>query len=284
MNLNEYTTIINGYNPYKLGIIQSRGVGDAFIAIPIAKHFYSLGHEVHFVIDQQYVEAMSYAFPYIIFHGIYDKEENLIGNIQNPYWYETPKKILEDVGCDKIMSFPFDELIMKSHNMTGVEGRLDGEFEKKAVDKNLAFHLGFDQIKYGIAEVPFGEKWNLDIRRNYQREYAFFNKIVKSPNYIVVHTVVNNGNISVKIENYDYFKQLYGNDLQIIPLDKLTDNIFDWLTVIEKATAFVAIDSSYVNLIDQLGFKNDKFYIQRASANTGRAPILKEKWNYVRGV
>ena len=281
MNVRELREIRQGYEPFKLGIIQSRGVGDAIIAMPIAKHYHNRGHEVHFVIDQQYVEAFSYAFPYVTFHGIYDEEKNLVGNLLNDYWYERPRAILEAAGCHKIMSFPYDEVSHKDRMPEQILKRLSGEYESKAVQQNLTHHLNFDQFKYAVAGVPFEEKWNLDLRRNLNRDYDFFNKTIpENQRYMVAHSNVNNGNLNYTIENFDYFKSVYGEDLQVIQLTKTTDNLFDWLTVLEKAECVLAVDSSYVNIMDQLGFKNDKFFIQRS--NTTFTPILREKWNHVR--
>lgn len=283
MNANEYRLIAGGYNDHKIGFVQSRGVGDIIIAMPILKWYYNRGHDVHLVCDEQYVESLSYAFPYVTFHGIHDDEKNLVGNISNPYWYETPKKILEDAGCVNIISFPYEEVKYAENLPPELKHRIQGEFESRAVAANITHHLNFDQFKYTIANVPFEEKWNLDLRRNLTREYDLFKRVVKNPAcYMVSHTSVNNGNINIKIDDYSFFKQMYGENLQIIELEKLTDNIFDWLTVLQHATCIIAVDSSYVNLIDQLGFKNDKYFIQRSDLTF--TPVLKEKWNPVRGI
>lgn len=283
MNANQYRQIAGGYKSNKMGFIQSRGVGDIIIAMPILKWYYKRGHEVHLVCDQQYVESLSYAFPYATFHGIHDDEKNLVGNISNPYWYETPKQILEDQGCETIISFPYEEVKYASAMPAELQHRIQGQFESRAVASNITHHLNFDQFKYTIADVPFDEKWKLDLRRNLSREYDLFNQVVKNPAcYMVCHTNVNNGNVNIKIDDYTYFKQLYGENLQIIQVEKLTDNIFDWLTVFEQATCIVAVDSSYVNLVDQLGFKTDKYFIQRSDLTF--TPVLREKWFPVRGL
>lgn len=283
MNANQYRMIAQGFKPAKVGFVQSRGVGDVIIAMPILKWYYNKGHEVHLVVDQQYVGSLSYAFPYVKFHGVYDEEKNLVGNISNPYWYETPKKILEDAGCEEVISFPYEEVKFASQLEGDLKKRVEGRFESQAVGKNLTYHLNFDQFKYAVAGVPFEEKWNLDIRRNLGREYDLFNKVIKNPAcYMVCHTNVNNGTINVKVDDFAPFKAMYGENLQVIEITKLTDNIFDWLTVLERATCTLAIDSSYVNLIDQLGFKNDKYFIQRSDVTF--TPVLREKWEHVRGV
>lgn len=283
MNAREYATITAGYNPQKLGFVQARGVGDIIIAMPILKWYYSRGHEVHLVCDKQYVKSLSYAFPYVTFHGVYDEEKNLVGNIANKFWYEEPKSILEKAGCEHIISFPYEEVDAANNGGLPKElaHRVGGPFEAGAVQKNLTFHLNFDQFKYALAGVPFEEKWNLDLRRNYESEYALFNRVVTNPGcYMVCHTNVNNGTIQGKVEPTP-FKQMYGSDIQVIEISKLTDNIFDWLTILEHATAFIAIDSSYVNLVDQLGFKCDKYFIQRSPSVF--TPVLREKWQHIRG-
>lgn len=281
MTNKEYFNILNGYKSEKIGFIQARGIGDIVILMPICRWFYSKGNEVHLVCDSQYIESLQYAFPFCQFHGVHDEEKNLFNNIKNPFWFEGPKEILEGIGCTKIISFPFEEIFYKDTVGKMLPQRISGEYESQALQKNITYHLTFDQFKYALAGVPFSEKWNLSIRRNLTREYDLFKHVVKHPKYAVFHTNVNNGTLNVKVEDYTPFYSMYGEDLQIIEIQKITDNVFDWLTVLEHATCIVAVDSVYVNLVDQLGFKNDKYFIQRS--NVIFTPVMREKWEQVKG-
>ncbi|NBW57620.1 hypothetical protein EBR43_07530, partial [bacterium] len=68
-------------------------------------------------------------------------------------------------------------------------------------------------------------------------------------------------------------------EAQIIEISDLTDNIFDWITLIEKSACFVGIDSFFVNLVEQLQMKIRKFFIRRSPTNF--TPVLKGTWDYL---
>lgn len=43
--------------------------------------------------------------------------------------------------------------------------------------------------------------------------------------------------------------------LPIVEIRSLTDSVFDWLRVIERASCLLMIDSCYANLVEQLGIQ-----------------------------
>ena len=160
----------------KLGFIQLRGAGDALICLPIAKYFYNQGHEIYWVIDGKFHEAFSHAAPYVNFLPLEVEESSIQSNIRNPYWYETPRQMLLNVGVDEVISFPYEEI--KHYDKIGIPERLIDPVPVRAKYLGLPFHTTFDQFKYAACSVPFYEKWNLDIRRDLKREQNLFETLM----------------------------------------------------------------------------------------------------------
>ena len=51
----------------KIGIIQTRGIGDIVIALPIARHFVDAGHAVVWPIYEKFIRPFRAAAPYVEF-------------------------------------------------------------------------------------------------------------------------------------------------------------------------------------------------------------------------
>ena len=49
----------------KIGIIQSRGLGDIVIALPIALHYHKLGYEVHWPICEEFISNFIDHVPFV---------------------------------------------------------------------------------------------------------------------------------------------------------------------------------------------------------------------------
>lgn len=264
----------------KIGIIQLRGAGDCLIAAPIAKYLFNKGMEVHWVIDEKFYKAFKYAFPYVKFHPLSVEEKTIQSNIRNPYWFETPHKILmEDAGCDEVICFPYEETL--HFDKIGLPSRLIDPVAIRAKDLRLAFHTTFDQFKYAVTNVPFEEKWNLDMRRNLKREQEFFDKTIvnKDKPYVVTHLSGAMGRIEFSLNTKSFIESIGLMDHEIINITPVTDNVFDWTTIIEKSACFIGIDSFYVNLVEQMNMKIPKFFIRRSPLNF--TPVLKNNWDYL---
>lgn len=264
-----------------LGIIQVRGIGDAIIAVPIAQYYRQKNIGVYFALDDRYCESFQYAFPDITFVPVPHKTYNPEEGINCPYWFETPFTLLKERGCDSIISFPYHELHLMHAPDTpqaakdSLIHRLVNPGERRAMNTSLYQHFKFDEFKYHVANVPFEQKWNLKIRRNYQREHELFNKLVRGGRPLIV-THLTGSNIGYTVESLG----LDTNANEVINItDDVTSNIFDWLTILERANTVITLDSVFCNLIEQLNFKNTKLFIRRS--NIYMTPVLKNNWDLV---
>lgn len=236
----------------KIGIIQTRGLGDIVIAAPIAMYYIERGCEVYWPIDSEFIAPFTYAFPKINFLPV-------IKDVTQPasadYFYNKPKEILEEIGCNSIVC-------LYSH-LTGFD------FNQKKIQNATSF----DAYKYAICKVPLSEKWNLQLRRNIIREADLFNTLQLSPNekYVVIH---DEG--SVHTANMDH---LVPDNLRTIKISPITDNFLDWLGVLEHAESVYMVNSVYSNLVDQLSFKCSKNLYANTDATW--TPIFLSSWNYI---
>ena len=232
----------------RIGLIQPRGIGDIIIALPIAKWHHDRGAEVFWPIDQKFLPSMKEAVDYVNFMPF-------IFNSTITGYYTKPLELLHMAKCTKIIS-------LYSY-LSGLP----------IYKKELSESLTFDQYKYAISQVPFKEKWNLKIKRNEKREDALYNKLVLKNNYIVIH---NKG--SDKLVNIEIPAKF--NRLQKIFINESTDNIFDWLKIIENAECLFLLDSCFANLVEQLHIKTTKYFIIRSPARF--TPILLNSWTHIK--
>jgi hypothetical protein len=231
----------------KLGLIQSRGIGDIVIALPIAKWYHDRGVEVYWPIDERFLPSFSSAVDYVRFLP-FPFAPTLDGFLNHP------KRLLKAVHCDRIVP-------------------LYSFLSNTSVDHPAFFAtLKFDEYKYAAAGVPFAEKWNLSIRRNPQREQALYERLVRQgSDYIVVHRQGSDAQGQVAVP-----QRFVG--LPVIEIDERTDCIFDWLLILERARFLLLLDSCFANLVEQLGFPNEKMFILRSRIQF--TPVLRSNWQY----
>jgi hypothetical protein len=231
----------------RLGIIQSRGLGDLIIALPIAKHSADQGHEIYWPVCTEFVSHMQSVAPWV-------KWIPVPTDAQGKFFYDEPMARLKNFKCEDIVC---------------LYQSLTGHPEFAAVPY---FQIQkFDEYKYTVASVPFYKKWTLSecISRNELREQTLYDKLVKNPNYAVVHA---------KGSSYTCQPDLSAipKDWQIIHIDEATDSVFDWLKIIEGAQAGIFIDSIFSNLVDQLDIDIDKYWIPRSHIQL--TPVLGSTW------
>lgn len=262
----------------KIGLIQVRGLGDCIIILPIAQWLHSQGHDVYIALDERYCEQFQYAAPYCTFvpvpFDIFDPKKG----IHNEYWYEYPHKLLQELGCQTIISFPQHESIMMErhpHLQASLGHRVSGPYERRAYESKAVKHLKFDEYKYYVANMPLRLKWTLTLQRNPQREQALYDKLVDpTRKQLVCH--LDGSNFSINPEALNVDTSVY-QVIQITP--DQTDNIFDWLRILERADTLLMIDSVFFNIVEQLNLSNRKFFVRRSPRES--TPVIGNQWNFV---
>lgn len=214
----------------KLGLIQTRGLGDIIIALPIAKFYHDQGWHVHWPVTDAWVEQLEHHAPWVKWIPV--KADS------GPFFYDIPMERLKNFKCD--------EIICLYQSLSG-----HPEFNQEPFFQ----HTGFDQYKYLKAGVPFLNKWKLNecITRDADREQSMYDKFVSNDKYVVTHLTA-----SHSTAGFDY--SVIPGDWQIIPITN-DGYIFDWLKIIEGAESIIMTDSVMSNLVDQLGLGSDRYFI-----------------------
>lgn len=232
----------------RIGIIQPGRIGDIIISLPIAKHYADLGYNVVWPIAAPFIEPFTDAVDYVQFIPIRHENALDIGN-----WHKDAEWILKQFDCEKVLDMLYD-------------------FPGSSVVSHL-WHQSkqnFDEYRYTSSGIPFEEKWNLSINRNEKRELDLYDKLVTQDKYIVTHLTSSAGTKSVTLSDEIL------NDYQIINISPITNNIFDWCTILEKAAKLILVDSCFVNLVEQLDLNDNKVLIPKGG--TYQVPIVKTKW------
>lgn len=234
----------------RIGLVQTRGIGDIIIALPIADHFIEQGCEVFWPIDEHFLEMFRAVKPEVNFVDV-KRPEPLDYN----YFLNDPVKLLRQHDCDRIV-------ILYS--------RLS---DINVTDQRLAMSLKFDEYKYAVAGVPFEKKWRLKYERNFGREENLFQKLNIEGDYAVIH---DQG--SAMTEPIEVSPNLI-KGLQTVRICPITDNVFDWRLTIERAAQLIMVDSCFANMVEQLNLENEKaFFPQWPVHNT---PVFVNKWRFV---
>lgn len=235
----------------RIGLIQTRGIGDIVIAAPIAQHYIALGHEVYWPVDSRFLPSVQAAFPDIRFIPI-DPEQT--GNASLSYFYSQPLAELQQLGCTQI------------HCLYSYLSGLD------IVNQKLAHSLKFDEYKYAVANVPFAKKWELSVMRDNGREQALFDRLDIRREYVLVHDQGSNFKLDIQLPE-DIVR-----DYQVIKISEVSSNPFDWLGIIERAHMLVCVDSCFANLAEQLDLCRNKFLFLRSDIRA--TPVFKNNWQF----
>ena len=173
-----------------------------------------------------------------------------------------PGPFFLDIPMQRLKNFKCDEIIPLYQALTGQDFHKEVFFQ----------HTKFDQYKYIRAGVPFKEKWNLAdcITRDAAREQALYDAIVKNPMYVVVH-------LEGSDHKANWDSSMVPEDWQIIEITStITDSIFDWLTILERAQSLILVDSVFANIVDQMNIGDDRYFIPRS--HIGLTPVQGQHW------
>lgn len=232
----------------KLGIIQTRGLGDIVIALPIAHYYHTQGYQVYWPITDQWVEQMQNVAPYVTWLPV--KPDH------GPFFYDIPQALLSNIGMD--------EIICLYNSLTG-----HPEFSDTAYFQ----HVSFDRFKYIKAGVPFRRKWDLAscINRDTVREQAHHRSLgIKGP-YVVTH--LSSSEQTVRIP-----PDLIPPEYEIVPITT-KGWIWDWIWTLEQAEALVMTDSVVANIVDQLDLQVEKYFIPQHHIQL--TPVFLSDWTWL---
>jgi hypothetical protein len=235
----------------KIGLIQSRGLGDLVISLPIAHHYHCAGYQVYWPICEEFASSMQPAAPWINWIPI-------TTDSHGAFYYDVPVQKLHAAGVT--------DIICLYQALTG-----HPEFSQEP----YFAHTKFDQYKYIQAGVPFKNKWKLDecIVRNKEREQALYDQLVTNNNYVVIHRHGSDYTATVDFN-------IIPNNWQIIEVNEQTDSVFDWLMILERAQSLIMVDSVFANLVDQLDIGDDRYFIPRS--HIGLTPVQGIYWHWLK--
>lgn len=234
----------------RIGMVQSRGLGDLVIALPIADYYYQQGYQVHWPICEEFISHMIHAAPWV--HWI-----PVVTDTAGDFFWNTPTKLLADRGITEVICL---YQALSSHP----------EFSQVPYFQITSF----DQYKYVVAGVPFVNKWKLNqcVVRDHARERALYDRLVVNSNYVVVHDQGSDFAVDIDLS-------MVPADWQIIKISNLTDSVWDWLKILDNAQCLVLVDSVFANMVDQLGIGDDNYFVQRS--HMGLTPVLGNQWTYL---
>jgi hypothetical protein len=217
----------------RLGIIQTRGLGDIIIALPIALHFHEQGYHVHWPIVDAWVAQMELHAPWVKWIPI--KPD------QGAFFYDTP--------MERLKNFKMDEIVCLYQALTG-----HPEFTQEPWFQ----HTAFDQYKYIRAGVAYKNKLRLAecLTRNPSREEALRQEIIGDDTtpYVVTH-------LASSTQTVRYDAQIIPQGWRVVNITN-TGYIFDWLKIIEGAEVIIMTDSVFANLVDGMDIEGpDRYFI-----------------------
>jgi len=233
----------------KIGIIQTRGIGDIIIALPIADSFLEQGHDVCWPIDQHYLEMFQRVKPEVQFVGV---ERN------DDYFLPAPQRILSQLGCTRT-------LVLYSYLNPASGSGYD--------NIPLARYFKFDEYKYATANVPFERKWHLRLQRDMDRELALHRKLGITGKYICRHLLSTRPQLDATL------MQQWAEQYQIVDITPITDNVFDWIYTLEHAEKLLLVDSCFANLVEQLNLPVEKYLVLRTPGFW--TPVFRNDWNFL---
>lgn len=120
----------------------------------------------------------------------------------------------------------------------------------------LKNEITWDQAFYKQCNIDFEKRWSsFHVERDKEREIELFKKLnYKNEKFSLVHEAGSDNVIRIK-------KEYINKNLKEIKIKKEdTDNIFDYMLLIEKAAEIHCIDSSFKHLCDSIKTEANLFY------------------------
>jgi hypothetical protein len=122
--------------------------------------------------------------------------------------------------------------------------------------EKMIYQMGSDKSFYNQFNVGFDRRWSsFKVYRDYCREQKLFDKLNIDSDYIFIHDSNNTSRGAIT-------KNINPNIRAIRVDPKLTDNIFDYLILIERAREIHCVESCFALLVDSFNF-DGKLYFHR---------------------
>lgn len=241
------------------GIIQSRGLGDIIIALPIARWYWEQGNEIIWPVCREFLGSLESAVPWVEWHGMEADPEGR-------FFLETPLQLLDSRGVEE------DDRLYLYQYLSSVP---------ELTDPELFSILKFDQYKYWVAAVPFHRKWQLRdcIVRDPASEQALIDRLGIEPGERIAVTHLTGSTFEARLEPI-----WLDPAVRVIRVEEwATESIWSWLGVLERAEAAVCIDSVFANMIDSWRLQEDHdidlYWIRRSPWDL--TPVLGSTWTVV---
>jgi len=128
---------------------------------------------------------------------------------------------------------------------------------------------------YANASIPHEKKWSsFFVQRDREREEAFFARVAPKGPYAFVH--------DDSVYGGQMREERIGPLPQVVAQPNLTDNIFDYGLLIERAREIHVVDSVFMFLVDLLQYENpaQKIFVHRYARSNPPwyLPVLKKEW------
>ena len=135
--------------------------------------------------------------------------------------------------------------------------------------------VSWDESFYTQLGIPSETRWEkFKILRDFEREKTLYDKL--NPNdekFVLIHSAGSDG-----IDRLDYSK--INDTYNKILVQKYTENIFDFLLLIEKAQEIHCVESSFHLLVDSVNL-NDNIYFHTLQRSRGYTHKITDKWKIV---
>lgn len=235
-----------------LYILQPGRLGDIIISLPIAKWYADNGYQIIWPVMNYCHSNVADYINYVKFYPVSDEPALAMADAKKIiHTHESYAKAQVQLTLKFAFRFPF----------TRDETKL---FEEQS--------LPFDEYRYQIANVPFYEKWNLAIKRNYEKEEKVlkYAKDVKGGVFSLAH-LCGSHHVARFTETSKYTQEVP------VPIVEVTTSIFDWIGALEQSQSIWMVDSCISNLVNQLRLQNTKYY-QKENDDSKLYPVLRGTW------
>lgn len=135
--------------------------------------------------------------------------------------------------------------------------------------------VSWDESFYTQLNINKQNRWDkFKILRDNEREKNLFDLInPKNEKFVLIHSAGSDGK-----DRIDYSK--INESFMKIFVKKYTENIFDFLYLVEKAEEVHCVQSSFHHLVDSLDL-NDNIYFHTLKKSRGFSHKIKDKWKIV---